>query len=229
MKDVMKDVIIPNGRPYVILNAAMSLDGKISTCTGGAEYSDELDWKRVHKLRADVDGILIGIGTILKDDPKLRVKYFNGNPSRIIVDSKLSIPLEAKVINFEREKYPTIIATTEQAPKEKIEALKKLNVEVLICGPGPHVDLKDLMHKLREKGFGTLMLEGGGTLNFSMFEENLIDEVRICMAPVIVGGKNAVSLVDGKGFANLNEAVSLKLIKMEQLGKNIILFLKVSK
>ena len=224
----MKDVKIPENRPYVILNAAMSLDGKISTINGDGEFSDDIDWKRVHKLRADVDGIMVGIGTILKDDPKLRVKYFEGNPARIIVDSTCRIPLNAKCIKFESERYPTIIGTTSKAPKDKIEALKKLGVKVHICGSGPRVDLHDFLGQLRKNGIKKIMLEGGGTLNFSMFKENLVDEVRISMAPVIIGGKSAVSLVEGNGFPRVTESVDLNLIKMEQLGKNILLSYRVS-
>ncbi|MHA1298575.1 MAG: 2,5-diamino-6-(ribosylamino)-4(3H)-pyrimidinone 5'-phosphate reductase [Candidatus Helarchaeota archaeon] len=224
----MIDVKIPKDRPYVILNAAMSLDGKISTINGDGEFSDEVDWKRVHKLRADVDGIMVGIGTILKDDPKLRVKFYEGSPARIIVDSKLRIPLNAKAITFESQKYPRIIGTTKQAPKEKIDALKKLGVKIFVCGSGPLVDLVDFMKKLRNNGIQTIMLEGGGTLNFSMFKQNLIDEVRISMAPVIIGGEHAVSLVEGNGFSKVAESVDLKLKKMQQLGKNILLIYKVN-
>ncbi len=224
----MKEIKIPDDRPYVILNAAMSLDGKISTRLGDGEFSDEIDWKRVHKIRAGVDGILVGIGTILKDDPKIRVKYFEGNPRRIIVDSKLGIPLNSKVITFEQEKYPTIIGTTKQAPKAKIESLEKIGIKIFVCGPGPWVDLVDFMKKLRNHGIRTIMLEGGGTLNFSMFENKLIDEVRISMAPVIIGGKEAVSLVEGEGFPKVNEGVNLKLMKMEQIGKNILLMYDVT-
>ncbi|MHA1377837.1 MAG: 2,5-diamino-6-(ribosylamino)-4(3H)-pyrimidinone 5'-phosphate reductase [Candidatus Helarchaeota archaeon] len=223
----MKNVKIPKNRPYVILNAAMSLDGKISTINGDGEFSDDLDWNRVHKLRAEVDGILVGIGTILKDNPKLRVKYYEGYPARIIVDSKCRIPLDAKAITFERNKYPTIIGTTEKAPKEKIEALRQLGVKIFICGSGSQVDLVDFMEKLRNYGIKIIMLEGGGTLNFSMFKKDLIDEIRISMAPVIIGGRNAVSLVEGNGFAKINESVNLKLKKIEQLGKNILLVYKV--
>lgn len=225
----MKDIEIPANRPYVILNAAMSLDGKISTFSGDTEFSDEIDWKRVHKLRADVDGILVGIGTIIKDDPKLRVKFYKGNPNRIVVDSKLKIPLESKVVTFEIDKYHTIIGTTEQAPNEKVEVLEKSGVEIIICGPGPQVNLVYFMEKLRNKGIRSILLEGGGTLNFSMFEQNLVDEIRISIAPVIVGGKTSTSLVDGGGFNKIKEAINLKLIKMEKLGRNLLLTYKIIK
>jgi 2,5-diamino-6-(ribosylamino)-4(3H)-pyrimidinone 5'-phosphate reductase len=209
-------------RPYVILNAAMTLDGKIATQTGSSEISGPEDLKRVHQIRKDSDAIMVGINTVLVDDPRLTVHKISSNPSdnplRVVIDSKARTPLDARILNNDA---PTVIAVSKKAPISKVEKLRE-KVEVIICGDN-QVDLEELMKKLKIKGINTLMLEGGSTLNFSMFENNLIDEVKVCIAPMIVGGKNAKTLVDGDGFDFMASAIKLELKKSYNLGKDLIL------
>jgi 2,5-diamino-6-(ribosylamino)-4(3H)-pyrimidinone 5'-phosphate reductase len=209
-------------RPYVILNAAMTLDGKIATQTGSSEISGPEDLKRVHQIRKDSDAIMVGINTVLVDDPRLTVHKISSNPSdnplRVVIDSKARTPLDARILNNDA---PTVIAVSKKAPMNKVEKLRE-KVEVIICGEN-RVDLEQLMKKLKIKGINTLMLEGGSTLNFSMFENNLIDEVKVCIAPMIVGGKNAKTLVDGDGFDFMASAIKLELKKSYNLGKDLIL------
>ncbi|MEM2212015.1 MAG: 2,5-diamino-6-(ribosylamino)-4(3H)-pyrimidinone 5'-phosphate reductase [Candidatus Nezhaarchaeales archaeon] len=215
-------------RPYVILSAAMTLDGKIATKTRDSKISCIEDLKRVHKLRASVDAIMVGIGTVLIDDPKLLVKYYEGrNPIRVVVDSKARIPLNAKVITEGGAR--TVVAVTDLAPISKVEELKRVGVEVVVAGSGEEVDLKLLMRKLRAMGVRTLMLEGGATLNWSMVKEGLIDEVRVAIAPVIVGGRDALSLVEGEGFNYVDEGLKLKLERVETCGEDLVLYYKVQR
>ncbi|WP_456472674.1 2,5-diamino-6-(ribosylamino)-4(3H)-pyrimidinone 5'-phosphate reductase [Methanocaldococcus sp.] len=213
-------------KPYVISNVAMSLDGKLTTIGGDSRISCEEDLIRVHKIRAKVDGIMVGIGTVLKDDPRLTVHKIkaNKNPVRIVVDSKLRIPLNARVLNNEAK---TIIATTEKADEEKIKELKKRGVEVIKCGE-EKVDLKKLMNILYEKGIRSILLEGGGTLNWSMFKEGLVDEVSVYIAPMIFGGK-AVTYVDGEGFKTVDDSIKLELKNFYRLGEGIVLEFLVKK
>ncbi|WP_423791938.1 2,5-diamino-6-(ribosylamino)-4(3H)-pyrimidinone 5'-phosphate reductase [Methanocaldococcus indicus] len=214
-------------KPYVISNVGMSLDGKLATVGGDSRISCEEDLIRVHKIREKVDGIMVGIGTVLKDNPRLTVHKIksNKNPVRIVVDSKLRIPLNARVLNKEAK---TIIATTEKADKEKLKELSKIeNVEVIICGK-EKVDLKKLMEELYKRGIKSILLEGGGTLNWGMFKEGLVDEVSVYIAPMIFGGK-AVSYVDGEGFKTVDEAVKLELKNFYRLGEGIVLEFKVKK
>ena len=143
------------------------------------------------------------------------------------VDSKLRISPNARIITVEPEKYKTIIGTTTLASKEKIKVLNDLGVEVLICGQGPNVDLVDFLEKLKKRNIHSLMLEGGGTLNFEMIKLKLVDEIRISISPVIIGGKEAISFVAGQGFEKIKEAVELKLISHEKLGKNLFIKYKV--
>ena len=197
-------------KPYVILSAAMTLDGKIATKTGSSEISGEKDLERVHKLRSDMDAIMVGIGTVLVDDPRLTVHKVpakkEDNPIRVIVDSKAKTPLNSRILNADAK---TIIAVGNNADPFKINNLSD-KVDVLVTnGEKDEVNLMELMDYLKNIGVNSLMLEGGATLNFSMFNEGLIDEIRVCVAPMIAGGKFAKTLVDGEGFDKMKDAVKL--------------------
>jgi len=214
-------------RPFVILNAAMSLDGKIATFTGDSRMSSTVDMKRVHQLRASVDAIMVGLRTLLRDDPKLTVRFFNSHkPSRIIVDSKALSPLSAYVVRTARE-IPTIIAVTSRAPKTRIEALKKRGVAVFVCGRGPLVSLRVLMRRLRKVGIRRLLLEGGGTMNWSMLSNRLVDEISIAVTPRILGGSEATTLVEGRGNALVRDGVQLKLLSHKRYGPDLVVRYKV--
>jgi len=209
-------------KPYVILNCAMTLDGKLATKNGSSEISGELDLLRVHELRKEVDAIMVGINTVLVDDPKLTVHKIpantEDNPLRVVIDSKARTPLFSRVLNSDA---PTIIAVSQLANPEKINKLNK-KAEVIICGKN-QVDFNLLMDKLALKGVKTLMLEGGSTLNYSMIIGNLVSEVRVCIAPIIAGGKESKTLADGEGVQYMKDAVKLKLKKSYNLGEDLIL------
>ncbi len=200
----------------------MTLDGKIATRTGSSEISGPEDLKRVHQIRKENEAIMVGINTILVDDPRLTVHKISStisdNPVRVVVDSKARTPLDARIMS---EDAPTIIAVSKKALPENVENLKK-KAEVIVCGEDK-VDLVDLMEKLKIKGINSLMLEGGATLNFSMLENGLVDEVRVCIAPMIAGGSEAKTLVDGEGFDYMKDSVKLELKKSYNLDKDLIL------
>ena len=210
-------------RPYVILNAGMTLDGKIATRTRDTKISGREDLERVHRIRERVDGIMVGIGTVLDDDPRLTVHKIQSekkrNPVRIVVDSRARTPIDARVLSKEAR---TIIAVSRKAPRGRVMALQEKGAEVIVCGEG-RVNLRCLMEELYTRGIKSLLLEGGGTLNFGMLSEGLVDEVSVAIAPVLVGGREAVTLVDGEGFATIAEGVHLKLKKYYPLGKDFIL------
>lgn len=219
-------------RPYVILNAAMTLDGKIATATGSSNISGEDDLKRVHELRKECDAIMVGIGTVLADDPRLTVHKVDAkpedNPIRVVVDSKCRTPIAARITNKDAK---TVIAGANEYKydflvSDRYEVLKKRNVNFFWSGD-KQVDLKSLMNYLHEEGVEKLMLEGGSTLNFSMIKSGLIDEIRICVAPMVVGGENSKTFFDGDGFNTMYEAVGLDLIDSYELGKDLILTYKV--
>ncbi len=202
--------------PYIILSAAMTIDGKIATKEGDSELSDKVDWKEVHKLRTQVDAIMVGKDTILKDNPKLHIKYYNHKGYyRIVLDSNLTIPLESNVISFRPEIYPTIICTTENVPFTKQRDYEARGVKIIRAGDGKRVDLIKLLPILKSLGINTILLEGGGNLNWSFIQNNLIDDIRLTIAPWIVGGKEATSLVEGIGFEEIKSAPRFDLFDVK--------------
>ena len=225
-------------KPYVILNAAMTLDGKIATKTGSSEISGPEDLERVHEIRKKADGIMVGIGTVLADDPRLTVHKIpsskSDNPIRVVVDNKARTPIDFRILNDDAD---TIIAVgsicDENNPDSDEDAVSRAKAisqkaDVFYSSKTP-VDLVEFMDYLYSKGIKTLMLEGGATLNFSMIRENLIDEVRICIAPMIAGGRDAKTFFDGEGFDYMKDAVKLELIKSYSCGKDFVMEYKVLK
>src|SRR5437899_4923365 len=216
-----------NSRPYVILNAAMSLDGKIATYTGDSRMSSRADPRRVHRLRASVDGIMVGMRILLRDDPKLTVKLARGRkPHRIIVDSTAQTPLTSYVVRTARQ-IPTIVAVTSRAPKNIVETLERRGVKVFVCGKGPLVSVKILLQTLRKLGIRKILLEGGGALNWSMLGSGLVDEISVAITPRILGGEKALSLGEGKGVARGHHAVKLKLLRTSKYGPDLVVHYKV--
>jgi len=214
-------------RPYVILNAAMSLDGKIATYTGDSRMSSPADLRRVHRLRASVDGIMVGMRTLLRDNPKLTVKFAkDGRPYRIIVDSHARTPLTSYVVRTAKE-IPTIVAVTSRVPKNRIKILERRGVKVLVCGKGRLVSVNILLQTLRKLGIRKILLEGGGALNWSMLSSGLVDDVSVTITPRILGGEKAVSLVEGKGVALVKSAVKLKRLRTAKYGPDLVVYYKV--
>ncbi|MDR0900475.1 MAG: 2,5-diamino-6-(ribosylamino)-4(3H)-pyrimidinone 5'-phosphate reductase [Methanobrevibacter sp.] len=212
-------------KPYVILNAAMTLDGKIATKTGSSEISGSEDLERVHKLRKEVDGIMVGINTVIADDPRLTVHKIaskkEDNPIRIVVDSKGKTPIDSRILNNDAD---TIIAISGNNQEKANDFYDK--ADIFVSGK-EQVNLNELMNYLYKKGIKTLMLEGGSTLNFSMIKEGLIDEIKIAIAPMIAGGKDSKTLFDGNGFDFMKDAIQLDLENSYSLGKDFILEYKV--
>jgi diaminohydroxyphosphoribosylaminopyrimidine deaminase/5-amino-6-(5-phosphoribosylamino)uracil reductase len=207
------------------MKIAMTLDGKIATYTGDSKWiTGELSREYVHQLRHMMAGIMVGIGTVLSDNPSLTTRLEDGNdPIRIIVDSSGRIPLEAKVLNLE-SKARTIIATTEKADKAKIKALEEKGVEVIVTSlKNDRVDLVFLMKALGERKIDSVLLEGGSELNYSALEEGLVDKVNAFIAPKILGGNTAKTSVGGLGKAKMKEAISLKGIDIKSFGDDIMI------
>ena len=206
-------------RPYVIVSAAMSIDGKLATRTGRSNLSSKRDLIRVHKLRKTVDAILVGKNTINIDDPLLTVRYVKGkNPIRIILDSKGSLSPKSRVIGTAK-KNPTILVVSENAPR-KVERFIAKGVQVIRCGKNK-INLKKLLQILGKKGIKRIIVEGGGTTNWYFFKEKLVDEITITIAPYVLGGSTAISLVEGDGFGEIPD--SFKLKKIEKIQNEIIL------
>ncbi|QGU93879.1 bifunctional diaminohydroxyphosphoribosylaminopyrimidine deaminase/5-amino-6-(5-phosphoribosylamino)uracil reductase RibD [Clostridium bovifaecis] len=220
---------ITTGLPFCIMKTAMTLDGKIATATGDSKWiSNELSREYVHEIRHRVSGVMVGIGTVLEDDPSLttRLKYKNGRDSaRIIVDTKARIPLEANVLNLNSDvNAKTIIATTELAQEEKLKALEDMGAEIIVTPQkSSKVDLTYLMRRLGDMGIDSILLEGGAALNYSALNEGIVDKVVSFISPKIIGGDKAKSPVGGTGKKYVDEAIKLEDIKVSQLKEDIVI------
>jgi 2,5-diamino-6-(ribosylamino)-4(3H)-pyrimidinone 5'-phosphate reductase len=207
----------------------MSIDGKISSRSNDSSFSSKMDLVRVHKLRASVDGIVIGISTVLEDNPMLNVRYFSTgtkNPARIIIDSKARIPLNSRIIRSSK-KIQTIIAATHDASSKKIKALEKVGAQVLFSGKGK-VNIKNLFQVLERLDFKKILVEGGGEINWSVLKLGLANELIVTISPVVIGGRDAKTLVEGEGIAKITDGIKMKLSKTVIQNKNeIVLYYKL--
>ena len=215
----------------------MTVDGKIATSSGDSKISSREDLVRVHKLRASVDAIVVGISTILADNPRLTVRLVKGkNPTRVIVDSRGRIPLDSQIMRT-AFKVKTIVAVTDKAPEKKLVELRDMGAEVLVISEGkkgrsaavPHgVNLKLLFRKLENMGLKKILVEGGGELNWSLLHLWLVDELTITIAPKIAGGRLATTLVEGDGFDEIAQSIRLQLKKIERKkGGELVLYYKL--
>lgn len=209
-------------KPYVILSAAISVDGKIATRTGDSNLSSKQDRVRLHKLRSKVDAILVGKNTVLLDNPLLTVRYTKGkNPIRIILDSKGTISEKSKILQTS-SKIPTIIAVSEKISKSNLDKLCKFPVDVIIVGKNS-VNIKLLLKELFNKKINTILVEGGGTVNWEFIKHNLFDELIITLSPFLIGGKDAISFVQGQGFEKISNSPNLHLKSITRLKNHIVL------
>lgn len=215
---------IVSKEPFVVLKAAMSLDGKIATSSGESKWiTGEEARKNVHRLRSNLSAIMVGVNTVIKDDPELTSRIENGiNPVRIIVDSNLRTPSDSKIIKT-ADKVKTIIATVSDDSK-KAEVYTKAGVNIIkVKKKNKRVDLKELMIKLGQQNIDSILLEGGSELNFSALEQGIVDKVQFYIAPKIIGGINAKGPVGGIGIAKLSEAYKIENIVAQKIGDDILI------
>ena len=222
-------------RPYVIVNVAVSADGKLSTRERRqVKISGKDDFDRVDELKAGCDAIMVGIGTVLADDPSLTVKsdaridarVMNGKPEhpvRIVVDSKGRTPPDAKILH----KGPglRIIAVSDMASEGDVTALKQ-HAKVIHAGE-EFVDLPILLEKLHELGINRLMVEGGGTLIWGLLSAGLVDELLVFVGNIIIGGKDAPTLADGTGYIYEPDFISLELVHALPMEEGVLIHWKV--
>lgn len=201
-------------KPKVIVNMAMSADGKIALPDRReVKISGEEDFKRVHEMRDRVDAILVGIGTVLADDPKLTVKekFVNepNHPVKVVLDSQGRVPEDAHI--FKDSNY--LIATTEDIDKDGF----------VKCGDGDRVDLNILLDELEKRSIHELLVEGGGETVYSFFEADLVDELYLFVGSMIIGGRNSPTPADGEGAETIDDIVDMELLSHEELDDGILL------
>ena len=211
--------------PWVTAKWAMTLDGKIASRTGDSKWvSSPESRQRVHLMRRRHKAIMCGIGTVLADDPMLNVRLPENvvpaddirQPIRIIADRHLRIPLDSQLVRTAHD-IPLVIAASADADKKKEEALVEAGAQVWHCGSA-----REIMERAGKENIDSILVEGGGILNESLLREGLIDEVTAFIAPKIIGGSEALSPVEGKGFGLMADAVQLKDVTVEQIGNDIM-------
>lgn len=211
---------ITHKTPYVIMKTAMTIDGKCATYTGDSKWvSNEASRNDTHLTRKRVSAIMVGINTVISDDPMLNCRCEKPkDPIRIICDSNLRISMDSAIVKT-ADKIETYIATVSDND-EKIKDLQNAGVKIIKTS-GMRVDLKALMRTLGEKGIDSVLLEGGSELNASMLKENLVNKLEVYIAPKIIGSNNAKTVVGGEGISLMRNAYMFKNPKITQFGDDI--------
>ena len=217
--------------PWVAMKTAMTLDGKIATRTGDSKWITGAEARAyVHELRHRFMAIVVGIGTAVADDPLLNCRIEGRGvrqPIRVVVDSNARWSLDSQLVKTAGE-YRTIVAHTRFAPEESVKALREAGVEMLLCKEKEGlVDVRNLLELLGQSGIDSILLEGGGSLNYTFLAEGLADELYAFIAPKIVGGMNAKTPVEGAGMEKMADAINLELENVLNIGHDVLLKLKV--
>ncbi|MDD4170166.1 MAG: bifunctional diaminohydroxyphosphoribosylaminopyrimidine deaminase/5-amino-6-(5-phosphoribosylamino)uracil reductase RibD [Desulfotomaculaceae bacterium] len=215
---------ITAGRPFVVAKAAMSLDGKIATSTGQSKWITGPEARSCgHQLRDWYDAILVGIGTVLADNPSLTTRLPAGggrDPVRVVLDSQARTPLNATMLT-QRSAAPTLIATTAGAPAKRLEALRQVGAQILVVNDGVRVDLAELMKLLAQREITSILIEGGAAVHGSALAAKIVDKAVWFIAPKIIGGRDAPGPVGGMGASDLSAAVGLERVKVDLLGPDL--------
>src|SRR3990170_1805260 len=217
---------IRTGVPFVTLKVAASLDGKIATRTGESRWiTGESARQRVHHLRNEVDAVLVGIGTVLRDDPLLTTRLGiadQRDPIRVIVDNLARLPLRAKVVN-RASTAPTILAVSQMAPRTKLETLEREGVQVIVVENSPRrVSLERLLEVLGKRGILSVMIEGGAEIKASALREGVVGKGLVFLAPILIGGKSTPTAVGGDGIESLGQALRLRDVRIERVDGDIL-------
>ena len=209
-------------RPHVILSGAISIDGKIATKTNDSKLSSENDFERLHKLRSSVDAILVGKNTVSRDNPLLTVRHVKGkNPIRIVLDSKGTISRTSKILQSSNT-VPTIIAISKKTTKKNLAKLEKFPIEIISTG-NDSVNLKSLLKKLSQKKIKTILVEGGGTVNWEFVKQNFFDEMILTLSPFLIGGEDSTPYLRGTGFNKISNSPNLRLKSVKRLKNHVVL------
>ena len=215
---------IQNKKPYVVMKYAMTMDGKIAAYTGESKWvTGEAARIHVQEQRLKYTGIMVGVGTVLADDPMLTCRLENSrNPVRIICDSHLRTPLTSKIVRT-AETIPTILASSSK-DQQKIKNYEEMGCQVLyVPEKNGHIDLNRLMELLGAAKIDSILLEGGGSLNWSALECGIVQKVQTYIAPKLFGGEEAKTPVEGKGFPDPASAVLLKNSEIIRLGDDFLI------
>ncbi|PGL73267.1 bifunctional diaminohydroxyphosphoribosylaminopyrimidine deaminase/5-amino-6-(5-phosphoribosylamino)uracil reductase RibD [Bacillus sp. AFS055030] len=217
MNEVFNKYIVKN-IPFVVMKSASTLDGKIATHTSDSKWITSAEARNdVHQLRNEIGAILVGVNTVLKDNPELTTRIPNGrNPVRVILDSTLKIPLVSKVVTDQQAE--TWIFTSQKHTEQKRNELENLGVKVFVTNDLNRVDLNEMLKILGEQSISSLLVEGGGEVNASFMNQKLVDKVIVYLAPKLIGGKNAPTFLEGTGLDKMGQAIELEEIELTKIG-----------
>jgi len=211
------------GLPFVTLKYAQTLDGRIAGAGGHSRWISSLPARRyAHRLRSVHDAVLVGAGTVRHDDPELTVRLVRGkNPLRIVLDSRLNIPLKAGILR-DQDRAPTLVVAAPNAPEDKLQALAGLGVETLLVAAtaAGEIKLPELFRKLGQRGITSVLVEGGGAIITSVLRERLADRLAVVVAPKIIG--RGVDAVGELGLATMDRALQLTAVQWRRLGPDIL-------
>jgi diaminohydroxyphosphoribosylaminopyrimidine deaminase/5-amino-6-(5-phosphoribosylamino)uracil reductase len=214
------------GRPWVLFKSAMTLDGKVATRSGDSQWiSGESSRARAHRWRATVDAVAVGIGTALADDPQLtaRVEAVWKQPTRVVFDAEARLPLDSQLVRAAPE-IRLIVVTSRAAPRPATEALEMAGAEVLVVtGEHEPARVRDALDRLGELGIASLLLEGGPHLAGAFFDAGEIDEVRLFLAPLLLGGSSARDPLEGEGVEAIADAVRAQTLECEQVAEDLLI------
>ncbi len=212
--------------PLVTVKAAQSLDGKIATFSGDSKWISAAQSRNyVQKIRSQVDAVMVGVNTIIKDNPRLTYrgpKAKENRPIKVVIDPELKIPLRAKIFS-KISPTPAIIVTSKKAPVSKIKVLENKGVEVIKLEQKNNLlSLKTLMKELAKREITNLLIEGGGETIAAAFKEKIVDKILFFIAPKIIGGRKAITSCEGEGVKKVNQAVRLKNMQVKAIGQDLL-------
>ncbi|MEJ7784494.1 MAG: bifunctional diaminohydroxyphosphoribosylaminopyrimidine deaminase/5-amino-6-(5-phosphoribosylamino)uracil reductase RibD [Solirubrobacteraceae bacterium] len=214
------------GRPWILFKSAMTLDGKVATQTGDSKWiSGESSRARAHRWRATVDAVAVGVGTALADDPQLtsRVEGVAKQPTRVVFDSTARLPLDSQLVSAAPEPR-LIVVTTRAAPRRAVEALENAGAEVVVtAGEHEPARVRDALDRLGDLGLASILLEGGPHLAGAFFDAGEIDEVRLFLAPLLLGGRQARDPLEGEGVEHIADALRAQTLECERVEDDLLI------
>ncbi|WP_088012269.1 bifunctional diaminohydroxyphosphoribosylaminopyrimidine deaminase/5-amino-6-(5-phosphoribosylamino)uracil reductase RibD [Gottfriedia acidiceleris] len=217
MNEVFNKYIVEN-IPFVVMKSASTLDGKIATHSSDSKWITSAEARNdVHQLRNEIGAILVGVNTVLKDNPELTTRIpYGRNPVRVILDSTLKIPLDSRVVTDHQAE--TWVFTSQKHSEQKKIELEDLGVKVFVTNDLSRVDLNEMLKILGEHSISSLLVEGGGEVNSSFMAQKLVDKVIVYLAPKLIGGKNAPTFLEGTGIDKMGQAIELEDIELTKIG-----------
>lgn len=214
---------ISRGVPFLTVKLAQSLDGKIATRKGNSKWiTSDKSRTYAHRMRQDYDAIMVGVNTVIRDNPRLDPWFSKRHPAKVVVDSQLSTPENANVFSGNARVFIITLPTQPGQETENRKSLSKRAKILEVKEKAGQINLKDMLRKLAQLGITNILVEGGGTLVGSLFDERLVDKVLFFISPKIIGGKEAIGSVMGQGVPTVDKSFKLREVKLRKIGEDFL-------